>query len=77
VEELPSLCFCPQVLRGSVPRTSVGSGAMDRTPAETHPVAGLQRQSVSSGRGAGARPAGRGAGARPAGRCLVHQVSQD
>lgn len=57
-------CAAVQVLWGGVSRTSVCSRAVDRSPAEAHPVAGLQRQSVSSCCSGGS------SGTRPTGRCL-------
>lgn len=58
-----------QVLRRGVRGSSVHPGAVDRTPAETHPDAGLQGQRVS------ARCTSASPGPRPTGGRLIRHAS--
>lgn len=64
----PPLCAAVQVLWRGVSWTSVCSRAVDHTPAETHPVTRLQRQSVSSCCTSGS------SSTRPSSSCLVHEI---
>lgn len=65
---LLSRCCSVKVLWRSVSWTSVCSRAVDHTPAETHPVTGLQRKSFSSCCTSGSSCS------RPSSCCLAHKI---